>query len=143
MNRTGYVRALSVVLVVMAGFLPATAAHATSHPIKSTTPVVRDCPTSKVAVRPHTIEFACADGNEYLAKISWTHWTTKSATGRGILNINDCTPDCASGHFHAYKAVVVLTRVLASGGTRYYTRYSLTWHEHGKLKTEKAMPISL
>ena len=43
---------------------------------------------------------ACADYNALLEALRWTSWATTSATAVGTLVYNDCTPNCAEGHFH-------------------------------------------
>jgi hypothetical protein len=110
---------------------------------KKLTPLVRDCPSNKATIKPHGLLLACADGNEYLARLNWKVWASTKATAAGTLHLNDCKPDCASGTFRAYKASVVLTKVKRSkAGKAFYTRYSLSWVQGGKRHTENAMPIS-
>jgi hypothetical protein len=118
---------------------PAQAAVAPHKPV----PLVRDCPGNKSTVKPRALQLACADGNERLATLKWKLWSTSKAVGGGTLYVNDCAPDCASGHFHSYKASVVLTKVKRTKvGTMYFTRYTLSWVQSGKRHTEAAMPIS-
>lgn len=52
-------------------------------------------------VRPASIVIACADGNFYVDHLRWTTWGPRSAVGKGIAQRNDCTPNCAAGHFHS------------------------------------------
>jgi len=63
--------------------------------------------------RPTEVVFACADGGILAVNLKWTKWGASIATAAGTLEQNDCTPDCADGHFHKYK--VSLT---ASGSQR-------------------------
>jgi hypothetical protein len=59
--------------------------------------------------KPKKLILGC-DGSNYLKSLTWTSWTRKRATGSGIDEVDDCMPDCASGHFHAYPASVTLSR---------------------------------
>jgi hypothetical protein len=43
--------------------------------------------------------------------VTWTTWTSDSASGRGEVVINNCKPSCAAGHFHTYQATVALSNV--------------------------------
>ena len=50
-----------------------------------------------------------ADGSGYVKDISWSGWGTATARGRGILEVDNCTPNCAQGMYRAYPATVILT----------------------------------
>ena len=50
----------------------------------------------------------CGDGAAGLTGLHWTSWTSHLASGYGTYYLNDCTPTCAGGHFHAYPALVDL-----------------------------------
>jgi len=50
----------------------------------------------------------CGDGSVGLTGLQWTSWTSHLASGYGTYFLNDCTPNCASGHFHTYPALVAL-----------------------------------
>jgi hypothetical protein len=52
------------------------------------------------SVEPTEIVLACADYNALLQALHWTSWTATSATAVGTFVYNDCTPNCAEGHFH-------------------------------------------
>jgi hypothetical protein len=52
------------------------------------------------SVEPTEIVLACADYNAILESLHWTSWTATSATAVGTFVYNDCTPNCAEGHFH-------------------------------------------
>jgi len=84
-------------------------------------PVFGGC-TSKVRVRPHSVDFACADGNFYATGLRWTRWDAREASATGLGQQNDCTPDCASGHFHAYPLAVRLSGPLVCAGTDEFSR---------------------
>lgn len=70
--------------------------------------VVFDCPAQPAQARPRTLILTCADENSYLSQLSWTGWTSRLASASGTLEVNDCVPYCAVGHFHSYPALVVL-----------------------------------
>jgi hypothetical protein len=53
---------------------------------------------------PSKVVFACGDGNVYASNLTWTNWGQFYAYARGTLTQNDCTPNCAAGHFHTYEA---------------------------------------
>jgi hypothetical protein len=55
---------------------------------------------------PASMLFACGDGSIGVDHIKWQNWGTTAAHGIGVLSENDCTPDCADGHFHSFKAAV-------------------------------------
>lgn len=89
--------------------------HGTTHATASTqaatakTPryVVLNC-SFKPVVAPSTFIIACADAGMGVQHLHWTSWTPKLASGYGTFWENDCTPDCADGHFHYYPSLEVL-----------------------------------
>ena len=60
----------------------------------------------------------------------WSHWTRTSASTRGTLWVDNCKPDCASGHFRTYPAQVTLSRVADRKGVRFFSRMRLRY-QHG------------
>jgi len=60
-------------------------------------------------VRPATIIIACADANLALTHLRWSNFGGRTASAAGRYSANDCTPNCAAGHFHAYAVHVVLS----------------------------------
>ena len=111
-------------------------APASTAPASSTAPsgtpgllVVFDCPGRSALAEPKTYVLTCADANSYLGKLSWTSWTPGLASAKGVLEENDCTPDCAAGHFHGYPAMVVFRGDVAvknHPGERCYTTMTVT-----------------
>lgn len=98
-------RSLSrVAILIVCLALPAVAPAASS----SSRVLAPNC--SKAQYKPKRILLACNDGSYYLINLKWTSWTTKKAKGGGVAEVNDCTPDCARGHFHAYQVSVTLTK---------------------------------
>jgi hypothetical protein len=87
----------------------AASAKTAARPPKPATPetVVLNC-LSKPQTKPRDFVLTCADGNAALIKLAWTSWTPALATATGTFTENDCTPDCAAGHFHNYPVIWVL-----------------------------------
>jgi hypothetical protein len=69
--------------------------------------VVGNC--FKSQVRPATIILACADDNLVLIRLHWRSFGGATARGSGQYYVNDCTPNCAAGTFHAFPIDVVLS----------------------------------
>ena len=65
-------------------------------------------PHSKLEVKPTSIIVACGDGGFYLTGLRWTSWGV-AADANGVAHQNDCTPNCAAGHFHAYPVRIRLS----------------------------------
>ncbi len=86
--------------------------------------VVFDCPGQHALVRPKSFILTCADANSQLDNLSWSSWTPGLASATGTLEVNDCTPYCAAGHFHSYPAIVIFwgsQAVKNHAGERCYT----------------------
>jgi hypothetical protein len=62
--------------------------------------------------RPHRVTLTCADGNFGVRGLFWIVWGGRLAVGLGQAWANDCTPSCAGGHFHYFRAVLILSRSL-------------------------------
>jgi hypothetical protein len=79
-----------------------------------------DC-LGKPKVRPAQIIFACGDGNFSVQHLKWTGWGESFAAALGDAQLNDCTPNCASGHFHTYRMMLVVTgrQTCPDGGAAY------------------------
>ncbi|MBV8064283.1 MAG: hypothetical protein JOY73_02015 [Actinobacteria bacterium] len=81
--------------------------------------------THKPEVRPASIIVACADANFYVDHIRWSSWGAAGAVGKGTAHRNDCTPNCAAGHFHASPVTVRLSKVVTCvKGRREFARIS-------------------
>jgi hypothetical protein len=108
---------------------PASAASPAPGGLFSERTVVINC-LGRAEVRPGSFTLACADGNNYLTKVSWTSWGPRLASGYGTEVINDCQPYCAIGHFHSYPVLVVLwgnAALRGSPGTLHYTKITLIY----------------
>ena len=120
--------------MALAGGVPAltaaaTATAATATPARARRP--RRAATCSVncagraQVRPGGYVLTCADGNDYLAGLHWVSWSGGAAFGRGTEHVNDCIPNCAQGHFHAYPVLVTAWRAAprpGHAGQRYFGR---------------------
>jgi hypothetical protein len=87
---------------VVAIWLSAVTADAASLPAVQTR-----CTTKSAKIRPGRILIACGDGNFFVTRMHWSSWTSTAARGRGTAHQNDCTPNCAAGHFHAYSRISI------------------------------------
>ena len=79
-----------------------------------------DC-LGKPQVRPAEVVLACADANFGVRRLRWTGWGSSFAAATGVAYANDCTPNCAAGHMHTYRAVLVAsgTQRCPNGKTAY------------------------
>lgn len=89
------------------------AASASAAPPKPT--VSLDC-LGKPTVKPREVVLACADAGLGMRGIVWLGWGQPIAAGVGTAYANDCTPTCASGHFHTYRGVLLLSGTLRCHG---------------------------
>lgn len=76
------------------------------------------------SVEPSEIVLACGDGNALLEGLHWTSWTAGSATAVGTFVYNDCTPNCADGHFHRITSddITLSDPVNGAGGQRVWSK---------------------
>jgi hypothetical protein len=72
-------------------------------------------------VKPHSIVVTCADANEYVTGIIWSSWTATRAAGTGTVHYNDCTPNCAAGHFRTAAATLTLSKPASCKGAVVFT----------------------
>ncbi len=56
-----------------------------------------------------------ADGSGYVKNLTWSGWGSATARGSGILEIDNCEPDCASGTYSGYPATVTLSGIASYG----------------------------
>jgi hypothetical protein len=84
---------------------------------------VLDC-ALKPEVAPSSLIITCADAGIRLQGVHWTSWTPKLASGYGTFWENDCTPNCAEGHFHQYPSLEVLWGSAAIKGHPADRRYT-------------------
>ncbi len=74
----------------------------------------------KPIVRPTSVIFACGDGGVYATGVHWRNWGAPFATATATMHENDCTPNCAQGHFHTFAAYLAVTgREICHGHVAY------------------------
>jgi len=87
-------RVCYTVLAAVAATLFSASAAVASVPIRAfANPAV----IQGLKIRPRTLTMA-ADGNDTITGLRWTGWGTSTAHATGVNHVNDCTPNCASGH---------------------------------------------
>jgi hypothetical protein len=113
--------AASVILAAPISFVREVPIASAATPV----PSFAGCWPKAPQTRPASILAACGDGNFIITGISWASWTAVAATGAGIGHQNDCTPDCARGHFHRYRVSLRLYRpVRCQNGRHEFTRFA-------------------
>lgn len=92
-------------------------------------------------VRPMMIGYT-GDGTGYIGKfparrhrgfLHWKIWNHQRAFGKATIWLDDCTPSCAGGTFHAYLGSVRASRVRHGD----FTRMTLRFHYHGRSVTDE------
>jgi serine/threonine protein kinase len=56
-----------------------------------------------------------ADGSGYVENLAWRGWGSAEAQGSGVLEVDNCNPNCAQGTYTGYPATVTLSRPTAYG----------------------------
>ena len=85
--------------------------------------------------KPSVIQFSGDDG-DVVTGIQWSSWGHLSATGRGTVGLNDCTPSCAEGTTRYAAATITLSApdakgewtVITEADTGRTTMFSLAGH---------------
>jgi hypothetical protein len=96
------------VLAIASGLLIAAFALAPRPEAAASTRIaLPDC-LGRPSVEPSDVVLSCADGGFSIQKIQWTGWGESFAAGMGTGSLNDCTPNCAEGHFHNYPMLLVV-----------------------------------
>jgi hypothetical protein len=62
-------------------------------------------------LKPADHVLSCGTATASWQAVTWSHWGVKTATGKGQLLRNDCTPRCAKGRFRSYPATIALSGV--------------------------------
>lgn len=87
-------------------------------------------------VKPSSVVLACADANYWIAALKWKHWGAATATATGSVHYNDCTPNCAAGHFHVIPGTATVSGLKAGKcngvAARFYTRLRVAPGKRGK-----------
>lgn len=86
-----------------------------------------DC-EGALQVRPARVTFACGDGNFFARDLRWSSWGARTARATGTAEINDCTPNCAAGKFHAYRVALTASgRQSCPDGRPAYASVMYAW----------------
>lgn len=86
----------------------------------------------KPEVRPTSVIFACGDGGVYADGVRWSDWGKAFATATATMHANDCTPNCAEGHFHTYAATLAVSGTQrCPNGQIAYQRVAYAPRSHG------------
>jgi hypothetical protein len=56
-----------------------------------------------------------ADGSGFVKNLLWSNWGNTRATATGMLEIDNCTPNCAQGTYAGYPATVTLSGLMPYG----------------------------
>jgi hypothetical protein len=127
----GFVLSLVALGVVIASPAPA----ATQTAITA----LPDC-QGALHVRPTYVLFACGDGGVYATGVRWKNWGAPFAIATATIHANDCTPDCAQGHFHISPAYLAATgRQRCRNGTLAYERVTNVARTHGMPTTRSQL----
>jgi hypothetical protein len=111
------IRALSIAAAVAALVVPAASFAAAPHA------KISNC--GKLQEHPPQLTLACADANYELSQLGWNTWGGAFARAVGEVRANDCSPNCAAGHFHTYRAQVIADKLTRCGSTKIYLRLTI------------------
>ncbi len=111
--------------ILLCGWFGTEPSDAATRPVKL--PLIDWNCTSPGRVKPTRIVLACGDGNAVAQKLTWSKWNATYASGAGILRQNNCTPDCAEGTFHLFRARFVLSDTVTAAGRRYFTSIKVSF----------------
>jgi hypothetical protein len=60
------------------------------------------------AIEPKVVLYS-ADGSHALENRRWSGWGSASAHGSGLDSVNNCTPQCADGHWQSRPVMITLS----------------------------------
>ena len=79
------------------------------------------CHDLKIA--PSRMQFACNEGEDFIDDIIWIDWKATGATGKGILNLSDCSIGCNSPKYSKYPVTLKLSSPINDGKMVYFGRF--------------------
>ena len=86
-----------------------------------------DC-AGKPIIKPSNVVLTCADAGATASQIVWTGWGNTFTAGVGIASVNDCIPNCAAGHYHKYRIVLIADgQERCPNGQIAYARVTYAW----------------
>jgi hypothetical protein len=111
---------------------------ATVSPASASTAVAHLMTCTKVlTTKPSNYVLSCADANARFQGVTWSSWTSTSASGSGVLVENDCTPYCAAGKFITHRARVTLGKVISvTNRGRLFSEAYFRYTVKGKVVTQ-------
>jgi hypothetical protein len=75
------------------------------------------------AFKPRKVTFACADGNAFATNLRYSSYGSQQAQATGTIHLNECTPNCAEGHFRQHAGKVRFDQVIrCADGRKYFSR---------------------
>jgi hypothetical protein len=80
----------------------------------------------RAAVEPQKMQ---VNSEQALDGLRWSGWGNPSTTARGGVDTLVCDPTCANGTLERATAVIVLSKPRRCGGSRFYTRSTMTYKE--------------
>lgn len=105
-------------------------------------PGLTDCGSGTPVVRRRSFVVFCGDAGETGEHLHWARLTHRLGVARGRAVANDCTPTCAAGHDHSYRARFVFSRVRDLHGPA-FTEVAITYtgrhtpygqrHQHNRI----------
>ena len=102
----------------------ATSAPTTTPPAL---PVVVTCANgSPGGIKPTTLYYGCATGDDSVTGITWSSWGATSALGTATYNVNQCDPDCAAGNDTSVSATITLTDPAPTEGVLVFQNLSIS-----------------
>ena len=89
--------------------------------------------TNQVAAQPTALVASCADANSGLSSLVWSHWGDSTAYATGVGRWNDCTPNCAAGHWRSESVTALVWDVkngrytkISSSDPRFFDNVTLS-----------------
>jgi hypothetical protein len=79
------------------------------------------CHDLKIA--PSRMQFDCQEGETFIDDIIWFDWKATGATGKGTLNLSDCSFSCKSPNYRMYPVTVKLSSPVKDGKMVYFRRF--------------------
>lgn len=134
--RYRFVAPVLATAIALAGNIPSSSAAETKPTIG-----LPDC-VGTPHVAPSTLLLTCADAGITVSKLRWTGWGGSFTAGLGTAAVNDCTPDCASGHDHSFDVVLIADgRARCPNGEPAYARVTFGWFGRAPIKTDETTTV--
>jgi hypothetical protein len=77
-----------------------------------------------LAVRPRVVTLT-ADGNDTITGLSWRAWGATTTQATGTNHVNNCLPNCSSGHIARIPTTLTLSRPGYYRGHYVYKCYAI------------------